>query len=92
MPQSFAWIESGWAIGIAGVLLASEVVLDKIPVVDSLNDAVGTAIRPMIGGLIFAATTAAEKLETTSSFFTGNPWIGVVLALLLPGLCTAAKR
>lgn len=73
------------------MLLASEVVLDKIPVVDSLNDAVGTAIRPMSGGLIFAATTAAEELETTSSFFTDNPWIGVVLGVITAGLVHGGK-
>ena len=59
LPHQYAWIESNWAIGIAAVLLLSEVVLDKVALVDHLNDAVGTFVRPATGGLIFAATTAA---------------------------------
>ena len=59
LPASYAWIESGWAIGIGAVLLLSEVVLDKIPAVDTVNDAVQTFIRPAMGGLMFAATSAA---------------------------------
>ncbi|MEP6856069.1 MAG: DUF4126 domain-containing protein, partial [Pedococcus sp.] len=39
LPQSYAWIESWWAIGIGALLLLTEVVLDKIPAVDTVNDA-----------------------------------------------------
>lgn len=91
LPQNFAWIESSWAIGIATVLLISETILDKVAVVDSINDAVGTVVRPMTGGLIFAATSAAEEIETTHSFFTDNPWIGVVLGVLTAGLVHGGK-
>ncbi|MBW8171982.1 DUF4126 domain-containing protein [Ornithinimicrobium sp. Arc0846-15] len=91
LPAQFAWIESGWAIGIAAVLLASEVVLDKIAVVDSINDAIGTVIRPATGGLIFAATQAAEDFEQGSTFFSENPWIGVVLGVATAGVIHAGK-
>jgi uncharacterized membrane protein len=90
LPQSYAWIESWWAIGIGTVLLLAEVVLDKIPAVDTVNDAVQTFIRPSMGGLIFAATSAAEGLDH-SSWMTNNPWVGVVLGIITSGLVHTGK-
>ncbi|MFK5633324.1 MULTISPECIES: DUF4126 domain-containing protein [unclassified Ornithinimicrobium] len=91
LPHQYAWIESDWAIGIAAVLLLSEVILDKIAVVDSINDAVGTFVRPATGGLIFAATTAAEDYEQGSSFMADNPWIGVLLGIVTAGIVHTGK-
>lgn len=91
LPHQYAWIESWWAIGIAAVLLLSEVVLDKVALVDHLNDAVGTVIRPATGGLIFAATTAAQDFEQGSTFMSDNPWIGVVLGILTAGVVHTGK-
>lgn len=91
LPHQFAWIESWWAIGIAAVLLLSEVVLDKVAIVDSINDAVGTFVRPATGGLIFAATTAAEDFEQGSTFMADNPWIGVLLGIITAGLVHTGK-
>jgi hypothetical protein len=90
LPQSYAWIESWWAIGIGAVLLAAEVVLDKIPAVDTVNDAVQTFIRPSMGGLVFAATSAAEDLDR-STWMTDHPWVGVVLGVLVSGLVHGGK-
>ena len=59
--------------------------LDKIALVDHINDAVGTFVRPATGGLIFAATTAAEDFEQGSSFMADNPWVGVVLGIIPAG-------
>lgn len=91
LPQQFAWIESWWAIGIASVLLLSEVVLDKVAIVDHLNDAVGTFVRPATGGLIFAATTAAADYEQGSSFMQDNPWVGVLLGIVTAGIVHTGK-
>lgn len=91
LPHQYAWIESWWAIGIAAVLLVSEVVLDKVAIVDSINDAVGTFVRPATGGLIFAATTAAEDFEAGSSFMADNPWVGVILGIITAGLVHTGK-
>ena len=90
LPQSYSWIESWWAIGAGAVLLLTEVVLDKVPAVDSVNDAVQTFIRPSMGGLIFAATSAAEGLDH-STWMTENPWIGVVLGIITSGLVHTGK-
>lgn len=91
LPHQYAWIESWWAIGIAAVLLLSELVLDKIALVDHINDAVGTFVRPATGGLIFAATTAAEDFEQGSSFMADNPWVGVVLGIITAGIVHTGK-
>jgi hypothetical protein len=90
LPAAYAWIESWWAIGIGAVLLLTEVVLDKIPAVDTVNDAVQTFIRPSMGGLIFAATTAAEDLDN-STWMQQNPWVGVVLGIIVSGLVHTGK-
>ena len=90
LPATYAWIESWWAIGIGAVLLLSEVVLDKIPAVDSVNDAVQTFIRPAMGGLVFAATAAAADLDS-SAWMTAHPWVGVVLGVVVSGLVHTGK-
>jgi hypothetical protein len=90
LPQSYSWIESWWAIGAGAVLLLTEVVLDKVPAVDTVNDAVQTFIRPSMGGLIFAATSAAEGLDH-STWMTQNPWVGVVLGIITSGLVHTGK-
>lgn len=90
LPATYAWIESWWAIGIGAVLLLSEVVLDKIPAVDSVNDAVQTFIRPAMGGLVFAATAAAADLDS-SAWMTAHPWVGIVLGVVVSGLVHTGK-
>jgi len=90
LPATYAWIESWWAIGIGSVLLLSEVVLDKIPAVDSVNDAVQTFIRPAMGGLVFAATAAAADLDSSAGM-TAHPWVGVVLGVVVSGLVHTGK-
>jgi len=90
LPAGLAWVESGWAIGIGAVLLLTDVVLDKVPAVDTVNDAVQTFIRPATGGLVFAATSAVEDLEA-SSWVQDNPWVPVVAGVVVAGLVHAGK-
>ncbi len=90
LPQSYAWIESWWAIGIGVLLLLTEVVLDKVPAVDTVNDAVQTFIRPSMGGLVFAATSAAGEVDR-SSWMTSHPWVGVALGVVVSGLVHTGK-
>lgn len=90
LPVGYEWIESNWAIGIGAVLLAAEVVLDKVPAVDTVNDTIQTFIRPSMGGLIFAASTAASELDE-STWMTQNPWASVVLGVVISGLVHTGK-
>lgn len=90
LPGEFSWIESWWAIGIGAVLLLAEVILDKIPAVDTVNDAVQTFVRPSVGGLIFAATSAAGQLDR-SAWMTEHPWVGIGLGVIVSGLVHTGK-
>jgi uncharacterized protein DUF4126 len=90
LPPDYAWVQSNWAIGVGAVLLFTELVLDKIPVVDHLNDGVATLIRPTVGGLIFSATSSAENLDN-SQWMQDNPWLGAILGVLVAGLTHGTK-
>ncbi len=65
--QYFDWIDFGqpfdnlanpWVLGVLVVLLLVEVLADKIPAVDSVNDVIQTVIRPVAGAVLFAASTS----------------------------------
>lgn len=90
LPPGFEWMTSWWALGIGALLLASDVLLDKIPAVDSLNDAVQTVLRPATGGLVFAASQAAAQLEH-STWMGEHPWVGVVTGVVVAALVHSVK-
>ena len=89
LPASFAWIQSGWAIAICAVLLLAEVVLDKIPAIDSVNDVIGTAVRPTVGGIIAAA--AQSNTLDDSAFLRQHQWVAAVGGVLVAGLVHSGK-
>jgi hypothetical protein len=66
------------ALVILVVLLVVEILADKVPAVDSVNDAIQTFIRPASGAVLFAAAASG----------VGQDW-AQALALIL-GLVTAA--
>jgi hypothetical protein len=90
LPEPYRWIQSGWAIAIVSVLLLAEVVLDKVAVVDHVNDLVQTLVRPAVGGVIFAATTAAAEVDS-STWMQQHPWVGVLLGVAVAGVVHATK-
>jgi hypothetical protein len=51
----FDVLTSWWAIGALVVLLIVEVVVDKVPGADHINDVIQTFIRPAAGAILFAA-------------------------------------
>lgn len=76
-------LESWWVIGVLAVLLAIEIVVDKIPAVDSVNDVIQTIIRPVAGAVLFASSTgAAGKVD---------PVLAMVCGLLVAGGIHAVK-
>lgn len=89
LPASWAWLSSDVALWISGILLVIEIVADKIPAVDSINDVVQTVIRPAAGGVVFGAGASAQTLrvDEPAAFFTDSAWmpvlIGVGIALLV---------
>jgi hypothetical protein len=85
LPPAWAWLENGWVQIILGVLLIIEVIADKIPAVDSINDWIQTIVRPAAGGIVFGSGTAAQTATVTdpASFFTSNAWVPIVIGILL---------
>jgi hypothetical protein len=89
LPSGWAWLENGWVLGVLGALLLLEVVADKIPAVDNVNDLVQTVVRPAAGGIVFGSGTSAQTaaIEDPAAFFTSGSWlpvaIGVVVALVV---------
>jgi hypothetical protein len=49
-------LTSWWIIGLLTLLILVETVLDKIPVVNHINDAVQSLVRPTAGAIVFAAS------------------------------------
>jgi hypothetical protein len=97
LPHGWAWLENGWVLTIVAVLLAVEVVADKIPALDSVNDVVQTVVRPTAGGIVFGAGTAAQTAAVTDpgAFVSSGQWvpiaIGVVVALAMHLTKTAVR-
>jgi uncharacterized membrane protein len=90
LPHQFAWMSSGPGIGVIALLLAAEFVLDKVAIVDHVNDMIQTAVRPAAGGAVFAATAAAGQVDS-SAFMRDNPWIGWVLGVAVALIVHLAK-
>ena len=97
LPDGWQWLSNGWVLAILAVLLAVEVVADKVPVVDHLNDIVQTVVRPTAGGLAFGAGSTSETVTVTDpgSFFSSHQWVpiaaGVLIALSVHGVKAAAR-
>ncbi len=89
LPSGWSWLENGWVIGIVAILLIVEIVADKIPALDSINDTVQTFVRPTSGGIVFGSGTAAQTAAVADpvEFARTGQWvpvaIGVVTALVV---------
>ena len=84
LPHGWAWLENGWVMTIVAVLLVVEVVADKIPALDSINDAIQTFVRPTAGGIVFGSGTAAETAAVTDpgAFAHTGQWIPVAIGVV----------
>jgi len=73
---NFAVLGSMPMLIVLGVLTVAEIIIDKFPVLDNLNDIIHTVIRPVVGAVIVAGTS--NTLSDT------NVWVaagaGAVLA------------
>ncbi|MET8908442.1 DUF4126 domain-containing protein [Micromonospora sp. NPDC004551] len=85
LPSGWQWLGNGWVLLILAVLLAVEVVADKVPVVDHVNDVVQTVVRPTAGGLAFGAGSSSETVTVSDpdTFFSSHQWVPVVVGVLL---------
>src|SRR3972149_6586376 len=78
----FDLLTSVWVIGPLLVLLLIEIALDKVPGIASMNDAVQTVVRPLAGGVLFAAgDTMLTPIHPALPFVAGIFVAGAVHAL-----------
>jgi hypothetical protein len=92
LAERFAWLElrppfdvlgSWWMIAIIAVLLAFEIVADKVPGVDHANDVVQSIIRPASGAIVAVAASGSGS--------SVKPWVLVLVGVLLAGGVHAVK-
>lgn len=89
LPAGWSWIGSDIALWILGALLVLEIVADKIPALDSINDVIQSVLRPASGGIVFGAGASAQTVavDAPSTFFSQNTWVpivtGIVIALVV---------
>ncbi len=97
LPGSWHWLSNGWVLLILAVLLAIEMVADKVPLVDHVNDLVQTAVRPTAGGLAFGAGSASKTVTVSdpATFFSSHQWVpivaGILIAFCVHGVKSAAR-
>lgn len=82
LEAPFDVMSEWWMIAVLGVLLVVEFVADKVPAVDTVNDAVQTVVRPAAGGLLAVAASGGADVA---------PAVLVVAGVLLAGSVHAAK-
>ncbi|UBH25803.1 DUF4126 domain-containing protein [Micrococcus porci] len=89
LPPAWAWLSSDVALWVVGILLVLEVVADKIPAVDAVNDVVQTVVRPAAGGITFASGVGAQTVtvQRPDTLLDSQVWvptlIGAAMALLV---------
>lgn len=97
LPAAWSWLENGWVLAIVAALLLIEIVADKIPALDTVNDAVQTFVRPTSGGIVFGSGAAAQTaaVPDPAEFARTGQWvpvaIGVVTALAVHLTKTAVR-
>jgi uncharacterized membrane protein len=72
-----------WVLIVLGILVIIEMLADKIPAVNHLNDAIQTFIRPAAGAIAFAASA---KVITDI-----HPVLALICGLLVSGSVHAVK-
>ncbi|HEX9093775.1 MAG TPA: DUF4126 domain-containing protein [Coriobacteriia bacterium] len=83
LREPYSLLGEWWAIVLIAVLLAVELVADKVPAVDHINDVIQTVIRPVAGGLLAIAVSPASS--------SVHPVLVVVAGVIVAGAVHAAK-
>jgi len=83
LNQPWDVLTSWYVIAILAILLLIEMTVDKVPAVDTLNDVINTAIRPVAGAILFAASSGVVGEV--------HPVLAVICGLLVAGGVHAVK-
>jgi hypothetical protein len=85
LPAGWEWLSNEWVLLILAALLLIEIVADKIPVVDTINDWLQTIVRPAAGGILFSSGTGTQTLlvQDPAAFFQSDKWVPIVLGIVI---------
>lgn len=85
VPQQWAWLGNEWVLIALAVLLFLEVIADKVPAVDHINDIIQTLVRPTAGGIVFAAGSGAHTPAIThpGEFFSSGALVPFIFGLVV---------
>jgi hypothetical protein len=83
LEEPFDVMTSWWIIGVLIFLLIIEIIVDKIPAADTINDIIATVLRPAAGAILFAAS--AGVINDIS------PILSMALGLVVAGSVHGAK-
>ncbi len=79
LVSPFDLLTNTWVLALLFLLLMVEVLADKLPGVDTLNDTVHTVVRPLAGGvLMMAMVSSVDKFPTLLALALGIVAAGVV--------------
>jgi hypothetical protein len=84
LNEPFDILTNGWVIAVLVVLLVIEVLADKVPAIDHLNDVLGTIVRPIAGAILFAAAAG-------NVFGFLDPRLAAIAGFLTAGVTHGAK-
>jgi hypothetical protein len=76
-------LSNEWVLLVLGVLFLIEVLADKVPAVNHINDVIQTFVRPVAGAIVFAAS--AHTLADVA------PVLAMICGLLISGTVHGAK-
>lgn len=81
LDRPYDFLGSNWGIVILTLLVTFEVVVDKIPGADHINDLIQSVIRPAAGAfLMMAANSDGGRLNPVGAMFIGLVLAGAVHA------------
>jgi hypothetical protein len=83
LNEPWDMLTNWWVIGTLVVLLIIEIVVDKVPAADTVNDIIHTVIRPAAGAILFAANSGALGEV--------HPVVALICGLLVAGGVHAVK-
>lgn len=85
LPSGWSWLSGDITLGVMGALLVLEIIADKIPVLDSVNDIVQSVLRPASGGIAFGAGAGARTIamDDPAVMFTDSAWLPILSGVLI---------
>lgn len=94
LNESLAFLGSWLTVIVAGLFIGVDIFASKLPALTRYYNLVNYGLRPLIGGLVFAAAVASKDLPVFVTFIIGAAIAGLTFFLTLklhPALLTNRK-